>query len=166
MSYNANIPPDAYCFFREGNAWACVRRDFINLVESPAGFGPTMQDAMLDLEGTEAAEAENADPEAEVGDSAELIAGGIAPPKPMNMDTLDTPWDVSVFEGEWVQLGPSSGNRVEIIGTPEETPPDDAIGRFRSRVICTAHGAPDEAERIALFIVKLMNGAVASGARP
>ena len=84
----------------------------------------------------------------------------------MNMETLDTPWDVSVFEGEWVQLRPSSEKRVQIIGTPEETPPDDAIGRFRSRVICTVHGSPDEAERLALFIVKLVNSAVASGARP
>ncbi len=147
------IPRDAYCFFREGNAWACVRRDFVNLAESLAGFGPTLEEAMLDLESREAP-----------GVGLEPVASVV--PTPMNMETLDTPWDVDTFEGAWVQLGPAVGKRVEIIGTPEETPLDDPIGRFRHRVICTVHGPPEEAERIALFIVKLVNGAVAGGVRP
>ena len=34
---------------RDGNQWFCRRRDFINLHESPGGFGDTKADAYADL---------------------------------------------------------------------------------------------------------------------
>jgi hypothetical protein len=40
------IPPDAICFFRDGNKWCCVRQDFTNLQESPAGFGNNFEEAL------------------------------------------------------------------------------------------------------------------------
>lgn len=43
------IPKSAFCFFREGNQWCCVRGDFINLQESSAGFGDTMGQAMANF---------------------------------------------------------------------------------------------------------------------
>ena len=43
------VPDDAACFFKDGNAWCCVRGDFTNLQESPAGFGETMDVALSDL---------------------------------------------------------------------------------------------------------------------
>ena len=43
------VPPDAACFFKDGNAWCCVRGDFINIQESPAGFGDTMDEALTML---------------------------------------------------------------------------------------------------------------------
>lgn len=45
----ARIPPSALCFFLEGTLWCCVRGDFINLQESVAGFGKTMEEAMTNL---------------------------------------------------------------------------------------------------------------------
>lgn len=36
--------------FRDGNAWCCVHPDFINLQESPAGFGATPEEARAALE--------------------------------------------------------------------------------------------------------------------
>ena len=43
-------PPDhAVCFFRDGNKWCCVNGDFVNLQESPAGFGNTFDEALSDL---------------------------------------------------------------------------------------------------------------------
>lgn len=47
---NPSIPADAYCFFRDGNRWACVRGDFTNLQESPAGFGETWEEARAALD--------------------------------------------------------------------------------------------------------------------
>lgn len=44
------IPHNALCFFMDGNAWCCVFGDFINLQESPAGFGETFDEAIADLE--------------------------------------------------------------------------------------------------------------------
>jgi hypothetical protein len=35
--------------FMDGNAWAATRKDFINLQESPAGFGATCLAAMTEL---------------------------------------------------------------------------------------------------------------------
>lgn len=40
------IPDTALCFFRDGNKWCCVFGDFINLQESPAGFGDTFDEAL------------------------------------------------------------------------------------------------------------------------
>ena len=40
------IPHQAVCFFQDGNMWCCVHGDFVNLQESPAGFGNTPQEAM------------------------------------------------------------------------------------------------------------------------
>lgn len=36
--------------YMDGSAWCAVRSDFINLQESPAGFGATRQDAITALE--------------------------------------------------------------------------------------------------------------------
>lgn len=44
-----SIPHNALCFFRDGDQWCCVFGDFINLQESPAGFGETFSSAMADL---------------------------------------------------------------------------------------------------------------------
>jgi hypothetical protein len=49
---NPAIPHSALCFFRDGNQWCCVFGDFVNLQESPAGFGETFEDALADLQGT------------------------------------------------------------------------------------------------------------------
>ena len=43
------VPADALCFFRDGDAWCCVWSDFVDLQESNAGFGSTMDSACLDL---------------------------------------------------------------------------------------------------------------------
>ena len=43
------IPAAAVIFFRDGNAWYCVRGDFQNLQESDCGFGPTPADALAEL---------------------------------------------------------------------------------------------------------------------
>lgn len=45
-----NIPDSAVCFFKDGNSWCCVHGDFINLQESPAGFGDTFEEALKNLE--------------------------------------------------------------------------------------------------------------------
>lgn len=42
------IPKDALCTFQDGNQFCCVRADFINLQESPAGFGNNREDAIVD----------------------------------------------------------------------------------------------------------------------
>jgi hypothetical protein len=43
------IPFNALCFFKDGNKWCCVNGDFINLQESPAGFGDDFVSAMENL---------------------------------------------------------------------------------------------------------------------
>jgi hypothetical protein len=43
------FPADAMCFFRDGDNWCCVRPDFVNLQESPAGFGSTRESAAASL---------------------------------------------------------------------------------------------------------------------
>lgn len=43
------IPNNAFCFFKDGNMWCCVLGDFVNLQESPAGFGKTLLSALRDL---------------------------------------------------------------------------------------------------------------------
>lgn len=40
------VPENAACFYKDGNMWVCVRGDFKNLQESPAGFGVTMDEAL------------------------------------------------------------------------------------------------------------------------
>lgn len=42
----SGVPAHAACFFKDGSAWCCVRGDFINLQESPAGFGADMAEAL------------------------------------------------------------------------------------------------------------------------
>ena len=44
-----SIPHNALCFFMDGNKWCCVFGDFVNLQESPAGFGDTFYEALEDL---------------------------------------------------------------------------------------------------------------------
>ncbi len=41
----SNIPDSSICFFKDGDHWCCVNGDFINLQESPAGFGKTFEEA-------------------------------------------------------------------------------------------------------------------------
>ena len=43
------VPPSAVCFFREGDSWGCVAEDFVDLHNSPAGFGDTMLAALVDV---------------------------------------------------------------------------------------------------------------------
>jgi hypothetical protein len=51
---NGSIPPGAMCFFHDGNMIACVRGDFINLQESPVGFGKSRDEAEAALDREEA----------------------------------------------------------------------------------------------------------------
>lgn len=46
----SGVPHDALCFFRDGARWCCVNGDFVNLQESPAGFGDNIEQAMEDLQ--------------------------------------------------------------------------------------------------------------------
>lgn len=39
------IPPQAFCYFMDGNKWCCVRGDFRNLHEDCVGFGDTERQA-------------------------------------------------------------------------------------------------------------------------
>ena len=43
------VPSNAFCFFRDGNTWCCVWGDFINVQESPVGFGDTQDEACMAL---------------------------------------------------------------------------------------------------------------------
>jgi len=43
---HSGVPAHAACFFKDGDAWCCVRGDFLNLQESPAGFGSDMEEAL------------------------------------------------------------------------------------------------------------------------
>ena len=45
-----SIPDHAVCFFKDGDQWCCVGGDFINLQESPAGFGDTFDQALDHLQ--------------------------------------------------------------------------------------------------------------------
>lgn len=47
------IPDNALCLFMDGNQWACVRGNFINLQESLAGFGLSREEAIAELERVE-----------------------------------------------------------------------------------------------------------------
>lgn len=49
------LSPDVR-FFKDGDAWCAVRKDFTNLQESVAGFGPGRTDALIDLLKNEAKE--------------------------------------------------------------------------------------------------------------
>lgn len=44
--FTAEVAPKTY---RDGDQWCAVMADFINLQESPAGFGDTREDARQDL---------------------------------------------------------------------------------------------------------------------
>lgn len=46
----SGIPANALCYFHDGDMICCVFGDFINLQESPAGFGKTYDEAFADLE--------------------------------------------------------------------------------------------------------------------
>lgn len=46
------IPDHALCFFMDGNKWCCVNGDFVNVQESPCGFGDTFDAALADLQVT------------------------------------------------------------------------------------------------------------------
>jgi hypothetical protein len=52
---NFPIPPDLhyvvepFVLFMDGNGWCCTRLNFINLQESPAGFGETLYEAQQNL---------------------------------------------------------------------------------------------------------------------
>ena len=48
-SQTPSIPASAICYFMDGDQWCCVFGDFINLQESPAGFGNTQIEALKDL---------------------------------------------------------------------------------------------------------------------
>lgn len=37
-------------YFMDGDMWCAVLPDFIDLHDSPAGFGPTKEDALADLQ--------------------------------------------------------------------------------------------------------------------
>lgn len=50
MQKNNGVPSSAVCFFKDGNQWCCVFGDFINLQESPAGFGESFDAALKDLQ--------------------------------------------------------------------------------------------------------------------
>jgi len=43
------IPAEAICLYKDGNAWCAVFGNFINLQESPAGFGDTTEEAIANL---------------------------------------------------------------------------------------------------------------------
>lgn len=45
----SGVPHNAICLFRDGNKMCAVFGDFINLQESPAGFGDDYQQAIADL---------------------------------------------------------------------------------------------------------------------
>ncbi len=45
-----SIPTDAICLFKDGTKWCAVTADFVNVQESPAGFGDTIMDAIEDLQ--------------------------------------------------------------------------------------------------------------------
>lgn len=45
-----NIPQHAICFFKDGDKMCAVFGDFIDLEQSPAGFGDTFVKAMEDLD--------------------------------------------------------------------------------------------------------------------
>ena len=48
-SQTPSIPASAVCCFVDGDQWCCVFGDFINLQESPAGFGKTPEEALNSL---------------------------------------------------------------------------------------------------------------------
>ena len=43
------MPRNAVCFYMDGDKWCAVFGDFINLQESPAGFGDTFDEAFEEL---------------------------------------------------------------------------------------------------------------------
>lgn len=47
--HKPHIPATAVCVFRDGEQWCCVSQDFVDLATSPAGFGTTIDEALLNL---------------------------------------------------------------------------------------------------------------------
>lgn len=47
------VPAKALCLFKDGNQWCATYADFINLQESPAGFGETWEEAARGLQSAE-----------------------------------------------------------------------------------------------------------------
>lgn len=45
----SGLPTCAVCYFMDGDQWCCAHADFVNVQESPCGFGPTMADALSAL---------------------------------------------------------------------------------------------------------------------
>lgn len=46
----SGVPHDAICFFRDGAKMQAVFGDFVDLQESPAGFGNNFEEALADLQ--------------------------------------------------------------------------------------------------------------------
>lgn len=46
----SGIPHDSICYFKDGDKQCAVFGDFVNLQESPAGFGDNFDSALADLE--------------------------------------------------------------------------------------------------------------------
>lgn len=46
---NEALRKDSYVLCRDGNMWRATRLDFVNLMESPAGFGPSYSEAIENL---------------------------------------------------------------------------------------------------------------------
>lgn len=44
------IPDEAICFYKDGDAWCCVNGDFVDLQESPSGFGSDFSQALDNLQ--------------------------------------------------------------------------------------------------------------------
>jgi hypothetical protein len=57
-------PHNAICFFMDGNKWCAVFGDYVNLQESPAGFGDNFEEALADLKSRQPLDREAAKPEA------------------------------------------------------------------------------------------------------
>ena len=49
-SFKPSIPDSAVCFFMDGDKWCCVNGDFVNLQDSPAGFGSTFDEAFANFQ--------------------------------------------------------------------------------------------------------------------
>ena len=49
MNHLIGVPDHAICLFQDGNMWCATYATFVNLQESPAGFGSTWEDAVTQL---------------------------------------------------------------------------------------------------------------------
>src|ERR1035438_10069454 len=55
IEHAPSVPHNAVCFFQDGDKMCAVFGDFVNLQESPAGFGADFEEAMNDLQEHKAA---------------------------------------------------------------------------------------------------------------